>query len=203
MMALSIAQAIIPFIAIYGLYKILSFSYKPEQLKSMFKTTWMTAAVLLGITIIIAYGQGLDGPSDAQYTKSGNAQVIPVFKELRSDLLWGDIWRSAIFLVIAIGLVWAGINKKLKAMQIGLILTAVVAIDLIGISSRYLTDEQWVEKEEETWQTVQISRQASKFSFMLFKCSKRFFKMLARRNGYCLPGYEGSFLIVQDFTTAE
>lgn len=150
MMALSIAQAIIPFIAIYGLYKILSFSYKPEQLKSMFKTTWMTAAVLLGITMIIAYGQGLDGPSDAQYTKSGNAQVIPVFKELRSDLLWGDIWRSAIFLVFAVGLVWAGINKKLKAMQIGLILTAVVAIDLIGISSRYLTDEQWVDKEEET-----------------------------------------------------
>lgn len=150
MMALSIAQAIIPFIAIYGLYKILSFPYKPEQLKSMFKTTWMTAAVLLGITMIIAYGQGLDGPSDAQYTKSGNAQVIPVFKELRSDLLWGDIWRSAIFLVIAVGLVWAGINKKLKAMQIGLILTAVVAIDLIGISSRYLTDEQWVDKEEET-----------------------------------------------------
>jgi hypothetical protein len=116
----------------------------------MFKTTWMTAAILLGITMIIAYGQGLDGPSDAQYTKSGNAQVIPIFKELRSDLLWGDIWRSAIFLVIAVGLVWAGINKKLKVMQIGLILTAVVAIDLIGISSRYLTDEQWVDKEEET-----------------------------------------------------
>ena len=149
MMALSIAQAIIPFIAIYGLYKILSFPYKPVQLKSMFKTTWMTAVILLGITIIVAYGQGLEGPSDAQYAKSGNAQVIPVFKELRSDLLWGDVRRSAIFLMIAVVLVWAGINKKLKIMHVGLILTAAVATDMMGVSGRYLTDEQWVDKEEE------------------------------------------------------
>lgn len=150
MMALSIAQAVIPFVAIYGLYTIIKYEYKGEQLKSMLKTTWVTGLVLLGVTMLVAFSQELQGPSDAQYAQSGNSQVIPVFKELRSELLWSDIWRFALLLAVAVGLVWSGLKKKLQPMQLGLILTAVVAIDMIGVSSRYLTDEQWIEKEEET-----------------------------------------------------
>ncbi len=149
MMALSIAQAVVPFYGIYAAYKMLSFSYTPEQQKAMIKASGITLASILGVIIVMAGGQSFSGPMDSQIGGAQSAQVMPVILKLRKTLVWNDVWRSAMFMILAFGILYGVLKGQLKTLHAGLVLIVLVGADLIGVSNRYLREEQWVEKEEE------------------------------------------------------
>ncbi len=149
MMALSIAQAIVPFYAIYAVYKMVTFDYSDQERKAMIKASGITLASILGVIMVMAGGQSMSSPMDAQIGGAQSQQVMPIIMGLRKTLLWNDVWRSAIFMILAFGVVYGVMKQQLKVMHAGIILTLLVAVDLIGVSNRYLSEEQWVDKEEE------------------------------------------------------
>ncbi len=149
MMALSIAQAVVPFYGIYAVYKIVQADFKSEEVKSIIKISGITLASILGVIILVAYSQKLQGASDSQIGGEQNKQIMPILIELRSKLLWNDVWRSAVFMIFGFALVYGVMKKQLKAMHAGIVLILLVAVDFIGVSNRYLREDQWVDKEEE------------------------------------------------------
>lgn len=149
MMALSIAQAVVPFYAIYATYKMINFDYSEAERKSMIKNSLITLGSVLGVILIMANGQSLSGPMDAQIGGQQSAQVLPIIIDLRKTLLWNDIWRSATFMILAFVLIYGVLKNQLKSLYAALGLTLLIGVDLIGVSGRYLSDEKWVEKEEE------------------------------------------------------
>jgi len=149
MMALSIAQAIVPFYAVYAVYKMVTFDYQEKERAAMIKASGITLGAILGVIIVMAGGQSLSSPMDAQIGGAQSAQVMPIILDLRKSLLWNDIWRSAIFMILAFGVIYGVMKNQLKSMHAGILLTLLIAVDLIGVSNRYLSEEQWVDKEDE------------------------------------------------------
>ena len=63
-------------------------------------------------------------------------------------MLQGDAWRSFFFIVLAAGTLWAMINRKLKPMYAGLVLGALVLVDLWTVDKRYLNDKDFISKRQ-------------------------------------------------------
>ena len=149
MMALSIAQAIVPFYGIYAVYQMVTFEYRGTERATMIKAAGITLGSIIGVIILMASGQSLSGPMDSQIGGAQSAQVLPEIMKLRKSIVWNDVWRSAIFMILAFTLIYGVLKQQLKAMHAGIILILLVAVDFIGVSNRYLREEQWVDKEEE------------------------------------------------------
>lgn len=149
MMALSIAQAIVPFYGIYAVYQMVTFEYQGKERATMIKAAGITLGSIIGVIVLMASGQSLSGPMDSQIGGAQSAQVLPEILKLRKGLVWNDVWRSAIFMILAFALIYGVLKQQLKAMHAGIVLVLLVAVDFMGVSNRYLREEQWVDKEEE------------------------------------------------------
>lgn len=149
MMALSIAQAIVPFYGIYAVYQMVTFEYQGKERATMIKAAGITLGSIIGVIVLMASGQSLSGPMDSQIGGAQSAQVLPEILKLRKSIVWNDVWRSAIFMILAFALIYGVLKQQLKAMHAGIVLVLLVAVDFMGVSNRYLREEQWVDKEEE------------------------------------------------------
>jgi hypothetical protein len=149
MMALVIAQTIVPFYGIYGLYILITQKFTAGFTQSLVKTTLIVAGVLVGFIFLLANSQDFAGVSDAQIVAQIGKENLPIIKNLRSDILWSDVWRSSLFIGFTALLVWMGIRKQVNAMYLSIAMIVVVGIDMIGVSNRYLSESNWESKETE------------------------------------------------------
>ena len=150
MMALVIAQVVVPFLGFYGVQALLSDKLSEAASKQVLKHTAIASAVIFGLAMMMASGSNFSSMGDSRLAKeSGSQQVVEVIKELRSKLVWGDIWRSLSFAFIALAMVWGGVKKQINLTQVGMALIAIVAFDMMGVAKRYLSDENWEQAEVE------------------------------------------------------
>jgi hypothetical protein len=149
MMALSVAQAIVPFYAMYALYTVVTAEFKTDQTTSLIKLSGITLASVVGVIVLVGYSQKLQGPMDKQIGGEQNAQIMPMLLELRSRLVWNDIWRSVIFMAMGFGLIYGLMKKQIKTLHAGIVLMVLMAVDFMGVAGRYLKEDQWVDREEE------------------------------------------------------
>lgn len=153
MMALAIAQVTIPLLGLYGLNLLLNAGEdKKAIIQKILKTTLIAAGALVGVTGIILFGSDFSSPGDAQLAQRGwPTEAVQQLKELRSSVAWKDLFRSVIFMGLAYFLVWlVMVKKQSKALAWGGIILLVL-VDMIGVSKRYLSEENWEDKmvEEE------------------------------------------------------
>lgn len=146
MMALSIAQVIVPFIGILGAYNALSQNWSDAVAKKLQKSALYTLGGIVLILIVVANSQQFKAPVDAQI---GDPSAITEIHNLRKELLWNDLWRSVGIMAFIALLVWGGLKKQLKMSVFAALATVMVAFDLMGVSGRYLNDDNWEEKEVE------------------------------------------------------
>lgn len=66
----------------------------------------------------------------------------------RQSLLRADAFRSLLFIVLGGGVLWLGLQKKLKASQCVWILAILTLVDLWGIDKRYLNDSHFIRQHE-------------------------------------------------------
>ncbi len=149
MMALVIAQVVVPFLGLFGVQALLSGQLSEKASKAVIKQTAIAAGALFALAMLMASGSSFASAGDARLAESGGPQVIDAIKELRSKLVWSDIWRSLAFAGLAFAMVWAGVKKQLKMAQVGMALIAVVGLDMMGVAKRYLGDENWEQAEVE------------------------------------------------------
>ncbi|MCC7297018.1 MAG: hypothetical protein IT244_01690, partial [Bacteroidia bacterium] len=146
MMALTIAQITIPFFGLYGLNLLMNFEGdKIDILKKIFKTSGIAVLVLFALSgAILMMGADFKSPGDAKLKTSG--WPLEKLYELRSGAAWKDLMRSLFFAAAAFGLVWYVVVKKQSKIIIWAGILVLILIDMVGVSKRYLSDENWEDK---------------------------------------------------------
>ena len=149
MMTLVIAQVVVPFFGLYGLYQLITAKLPDGFDKKVLKSAGIVAASLLGIVILGTVNSDMVGLSDKEILKSSGQGAVDVIKELREKLVWGDIWRTVGFVALAFAMIYGGVKKQLKPILISGILLVAITLDMVTVSQRYLNESNWQEKEEE------------------------------------------------------
>lgn len=85
-----------------------------------------------------------------QMTKNKNfaSALVASVREDRASIMQKDAWRSTIFLIIVLGLIYLMIKGKIKEQFFGLALAALVLIDLWGVDKRYLNEDDFVKSKD-------------------------------------------------------
>ena len=73
---------------------------------------------------------------------------VEALQEDRKGLFWGDIMRSFLFILVAVGSIWLYFQKKLSAIWALAVVAAASLIDIFGIDSKYLNENNYQEEEE-------------------------------------------------------
>lgn len=149
MMAMSITQIIIPFFGLYGLQLLLNAKTNEKVFKDVMKKSAMGIAGLLGLAGIMLLSSDFSGASDKELLKNYGPEFISKLKELRSSEAWGDFFRSFMFILAAAGLVYYTATKENMKTMMWLGLIVLISIDMIGVSKRYLSEENWQDKVAE------------------------------------------------------
>jgi hypothetical protein len=106
--------------------------------------------VLVGAVVLITWSSDFSAlETDKRIAEQGGMETVNKIKELRSKLVWDDIFRSIMFIAALVGLVYVALKKQASALVAGLIVILLVGFDMIGVSKRYLTDDNWEDKETE------------------------------------------------------
>jgi hypothetical protein len=154
MMALVIAQVVVPMIGILGIYRFIVLvqgdGLSEVAQKKVFKNTLILAGVMVGAVVLLTMSTDFSSPeTDKRIAEQGGMETVNKIKDLRSGLVWDDIFRSILFIVALIGLVYLALKKQASTLVAGAVMILLVGFDMIGISKRYLTDDNWEDKETE------------------------------------------------------
>jgi hypothetical protein len=134
-------------------------NYKaPELLKKLQWSFIITGGlvVLLGLLSGLFTEFALDKDSaifkqmfrGSNITDDVNKELVTSLRNTRASQLRLDSLRSLLFILVAAGVLWAYLKKKLTMMPTLVIICLVVLIDLFSVGKRYLNDDKFVEKEE-------------------------------------------------------
>lgn len=167
-MALVIPQLTVPLLAVLGLNELLSDKYEAAlRWKKIKQSLYITAglfAVLTALYFSLSYTSSNDAmvrenlsggmlqqmaqgnqptPEMQQQANDFGRSVVNALKDDRRSLYGSDLLRSALFILLAAGLLVAYVRKSLSAqiMTIGLVILS--AIDLLGVDLRYLTHKHF------------------------------------------------------------
>ncbi len=154
MMALVIAQVVVPMIGILGMYRFIVLvqgdGLSEVAQNKVFKNTLILAGVMVGAVVLLTMSTDFSSPeTDKRIAEQGGMETVNKIKDLRSGLVWDDIFRSILFIVALIGLVYLALKKQASTLVAGAVMILLVGFDMIGISKRYLTDDNWEDKETE------------------------------------------------------
>lgn len=166
MMALVIAQMIIPFFGLYGLQLLLSDRFGENDKKQVWKVSVVAISALMAVAALMFFSEDFKGNDDReimsqvkqQAMKDGQDEVTAIetakeyvkqIVDMRSGLAWGDWMRSLILIALSAGLIRITVlkNKSRDLLWAGMII--LVSFDLMGIAKRYMTEDNWQDKEEE------------------------------------------------------
>ena len=144
-MILVIASFTIPLLAILTVQKILDGGIvKKEWRKAIAWSVGLTA----GVSLILALLPSLGG----SFTSANDAQIPDWLKSAlvsdREGLLRTDAFRSAVFILLAAGFLWAFVEKKLKLNTSLIILGTLILIDQWSVDRRYLNSDNFVSERE-------------------------------------------------------
>ena len=144
-MILVIAGFTIPLYAMLTLQKIVNGEINT---KTLLKPLAWSVGLTAGIALIFALLPGISGSfisaADSQFPEWLQKSLIAD----RQSLLQSDAMRSAIFILLGAGLIWAMAAKKLKVNTTILILGVLILVDMWGVDKRYLNDGNFVPEQE-------------------------------------------------------
>ncbi len=144
-MALVIPQFLFPFLGVWGVSEVLNRTGGNENLLKGLK---IAAGVTAGLCIILGVGGSMffsfSGVEDGQMP----GEILKVLKEDRASLAMMSGIKSAAFILIAAGLLWAFITDKIKSTILIGGLAAVIAIDLLPVAHTYLNENNYEDAAE-------------------------------------------------------
>jgi len=144
-MILVIAGFTVPLYAVLTLQKIVNGEI---DRKAWIKPLAWSVGLTAGIALIFALIPGIAGsfisPGDSQFPDWLQKSLIAD----RQSLLQTDALRSAIFILLGAGAIWAMVENKLRVNTAILILGALILIDMWGVDKRYLNDGNFVPDRE-------------------------------------------------------
>ena len=153
---LVIAEFTIPLLAMLALKEVVS---TPKLLQERRKDFLISFALTGGLALLFALVPKVFFSSYVSTMEMNALQSIPAeqlvpllanLEEVRMSLFTSDAWRSFFIILIGAGLVWAyGMGKLKQTVLIGA-LAMLCLMDMWDVNKRYLYDEQFVEKQQQT-----------------------------------------------------
>jgi len=144
-MILVIAGFTFPLLAFLTLQKILD---REIDRKTWLKPLAWSVGLTGGLSLIFALLPGIAGSfissADSQFPEWLQTSLIAD----RESLLRYDAFRSAIFILLGSGVIWAFVEEKLKVNAALLVLGALILVDMWGVDKRYLNDALFVSDRE-------------------------------------------------------
>ena len=141
-MSLVIPQFLFPLLGIWAVQEVIDQKNNPDKL---WKDIKIAAGITAGLCLIVGVGSSFffnfTGGGDAQYP----VEIVKFLKEDRASLAVSSGLKSAVYILIAAGLLWAFIKDKIK---IGILvggLGLLIAVDMIPVAYDYLKDSNYVE----------------------------------------------------------
>ena len=153
---LVIAEFTIPLLAMLALKEVVS---TPKLLQERRKDFLISFALTGGLALLFALVPKLFFSSYVSTMEMNALQSIPAeqlvpllanLEEVRMSLFTSDAWRSFFIILIGAGLVWAYGMGKLKQTTLIGALAVLCLVDMWDVNKRYLYDEQFVEKQQQT-----------------------------------------------------
>ncbi|HEV7347999.1 hypothetical protein [Telluribacter sp.] len=156
-MILNLVQLLLVILAALSLRDL---SQKRITSKELARPLALSVGFTAGFCLLLALVPTLfftfQGASDPRFIDSltQSTQNRPFAEEIgraivqdRAGMLRGDAFRSAIFILLAAGLIWLWVNEKIKSRLVYPALLLLVIIDMFGVSKRYLNNDDFVSKQ--------------------------------------------------------
>ena len=156
-MSLVMAQLTLPIMAVLAVQQLFFKEGSREYLKANFKKILYTIGGLTGVLILLYLGMDYRSSFDQQilankWDNSGNdtigRTIVAGLKADRKGMFGGQLLRTLAYAVLILGLLWLYLKNTLKPVVITVILAVVILIDLFVIGKKYLSDENYVPKDE-------------------------------------------------------
>jgi hypothetical protein len=150
-MILVIAEFAMPFL---GMLALKEFFDSKTDVKKLRKQFFYAIGISAGIALIFALIPGLFldfvWSNDAATAKQAQWPdwLMTAIRADRQSLLQMDAWRTFIFIVLAGGVMYAVMYKKIKVQYAYLIIGALILIDMFPIAKRYLNSDSFKSKSE-------------------------------------------------------
>jgi hypothetical protein len=145
-MTVVIPQLLFPLLGMWGVMEIIRGKVAGDEL---WKKIRIAGAITAGLCLLIAFGGSMffdftNPQSDAQLPE----QIMGALKEDRANMALKSALTSAVYVLIAVGLLWAFVKDKIgKNIMIGG-LGLIIAIDLISVASNYLNENNYEEESD-------------------------------------------------------
>ena len=145
-MVLVIPEMLFPVLALWALNDIISGNVTKEE---VWKKVKIAAGITAGLCVILGVAGSMffsytNGEADGRYP----AEIIKALKEDRASLAMKSALTSAVYILIATGLIWAYIKNMIKANLLIIGIGLVVTIDLVRTDSNYLNPEKYQDESE-------------------------------------------------------
>lgn len=143
-MALVIPQFLFPLLGIWGVQEILDRRDDPKTWKNI----KLAAGITAGICVLIGVGGSMffdfTGGSDDRL----QPEMVKLLKEDRIALAMRSGLTSAVFILLAAGMLWAYLKDRIKSSALFIGLGVLVVIDLLPMSNNYLNESNYVDASE-------------------------------------------------------
>ena len=153
---LVVAEFTIPLLAMLALKELVE---RPQLLKEQRRDFLISFALTGGLALLFAVAPKLFFSSYVSTMEMyalkniPSDQLMPLLanlEEVRISLFTSDAWRSFFIILIGVALIWAYTAGKLKQKALVASLIVLCLVDMWDVNKRYLYDEQFVEKTEQT-----------------------------------------------------
>ncbi|MGX5818856.1 YfhO family protein [Chitinophaga lutea] len=152
--ALVIPQFLVPFLACWALNDIVSGQLDKQRLLknlrlAFYITAGIVAAILLASFVFMEFTSSTDPAIGNLQRMVGNNQdvvnqLVDALQLDRAKMLRMDALRSLLFVAAAFGVLWYFLKDKMKLQTALLALLAIVALDEMLLSHRYLNKHNYV-----------------------------------------------------------
>jgi hypothetical protein len=164
---MTIPQLLFPVMAVWALNDIITEKIAGSEL---WKKVKISGGVTIGLCLLLSFGGSMFFDYKAQYAMGPGGQtrddqfkqqlteavkdqqkvneVYNAVKEDRAGLAQKSALISAMYILIAGGLLWAYSKKKIKGQQLMIAMGILIAVDLIPQSKKYLTEENYIDEDQ-------------------------------------------------------
>lgn len=139
-----ILELCIPLLAILGLSKLFShFESKANKLNALKYATAITGGLAV-LFLIFKSSFDFTGLNDAYYRQSYGPDFIDAIIADRKAIFTTDTFRTLVLVLLSASAIFMYLKGKLKENLIIIALGGLILIDLIGVSRRYVNNEDFV-----------------------------------------------------------
>lgn len=140
-----IIEFCLPILAILGLSKLVSVKVtNQEKWEALKKSTIILGGLSVLLLLLKSVLFDFSGSSDAVFLENYGAKFVRALKEDRKAMFNADTIRSLVFVLLLAGSVYLYLKEKIKKpLFLGLI-GIFILIDLIGVNTRYVNEEDFV-----------------------------------------------------------